>query len=135
MKRSRSSNPAMTIGQAKSAASKRAATRSRSPNAGCSTRPRSALAISAGSSVSTTMALPYGRAHDAAGVFARFVPVGHGQPALGGEFEHRGAVRLHPATHEHATGHALGTKFREGGDGLVPAFVRAEAADLEREAR
>src|SRR5580704_12856024 len=75
------------------------------------------------------------RAHDAAGVFDRFVPVGHGQPALGGEFEHRGAVRLHPATHEHATGHALGTKFREGGDGLVPAFVRAEAADLEREAR
>ena len=48
----------ITVGQAKSAASLRAAARSRSPSAGCSTRPRSALAISAGSSVSTTMALP-----------------------------------------------------------------------------
>ena len=49
----------MTIGHAKSAASRRAATRRRSPSAGCSTSPRSALAISAGSSVSTTIELPY----------------------------------------------------------------------------
>jgi len=50
--------PVDDTGHAKSAASRRAATRRRSPSAGCSTRPRSALAISAGSSVSTTIALP-----------------------------------------------------------------------------
>ena len=65
----------------------------------------------------------------------RLVPVGHREPALGGKREHRRAVWLHAAADEHPSRQPLGAQLGDGGDSLRPALVRAEAADLEGEAR